>query len=77
MSKLISIEIKPCPFCGFDADLVWANDTGAIKAQCMNEDCNCSLPAWVSHQEGESIFERIQLAVKYWNGRFSIDEKGV
>jgi len=66
--KTYTFTLKACPFCGFTASLFGVQG-GGFKAACENEDCGCSLPAWMPFDKDEDAMEKIDLAVKYWNER--------
>lgn len=70
MNKL-SIELKPCPFCGFEAAIVGI-ETGGFKAECQERDCGASLHGWSTLEKDEDCFEKIELIAKYWNARSTI-----
>jgi hypothetical protein len=63
------IKLKPCPFCGSEAKLLYTGEGGAFRASCYNEDCGCVLPKWSLFEKDEDVMEKIELAVKYWNER--------
>lgn len=66
---MITYEMKPCPFCGSNASLYYTGEQGQFRAECNNEDCGCALPPWVLCEKGENVFDRMTLAVEYWNKR--------
>jgi hypothetical protein len=68
--KIVEFTIKPCPFCGHEADLK-ISDSGGIQVGCTNEDCGCTLPSWLpfSKDDDSTVFEKIELAIEYWNKR--------
>lgn len=64
----IQFDLKPCPFCEAEATIT-AVEGGGFKVNCCNFDCGCSLPAWLPFEKDDDVFEKIALAVKYWNCR--------
>ena len=52
-------ELKPCPFCGGEAELVHPRG-GTYIVGCSNEDC----PIWCG-----LAFNTKEHAVKFWNTR--------
>ena len=57
------IELKPCPFCGGKAKIIyWDGDESSIDAcsvSCSEEQCNMSIDYWGS----------LQCVVRAWNIR--------
>ena len=66
--KVYTIGLKPCPFCGFEADIL-ANDEGAPFVTCTNEDCGARLPDWLTVEKDHSFFDKLTLVAQYWNDR--------
>lgn len=72
------VELKPCPFCGADADLRWVLDgTGAtnghsdkaLRVSC-SRDGRCPSPSWVEVSgEHESDAECLHSVTSFWNTR--------
>jgi len=62
------IDLLPCPFCGSEADIT-ANEYGAPRAGCTNEDCGARLPDWLTVEKDHSFFEKLELVAEYWNKR--------
>lgn len=72
------VELKPCPFCGADADLRWvldetraANGHGgkALRVSC-SRDGECPSPSWVeASREHESDAECLHSVTSFWNAR--------
>jgi len=57
--------LKPCPFCGGDAENV--GDARSYKIACSNEDCEASAgPFWVTTPNEPKALERAETA---WNTR--------
>lgn len=52
------MELKPCPFCGSEADLY--GECNMVKVRCINYQCGCKTNAW---------FDEIEDAVEHWNTR--------
>ena len=69
----MSVELKPCPFCGGDAELDFAHtsfcyiaddgkprETGFFyTVQCDDEICGCRI----------GIYENPEMAIEAWNRR--------
>jgi hypothetical protein len=74
-NKIVTFEIKPCPFCGHNAD-VGLSDQGGIKMECQNMDCGASLPEWTPFDKSDdpTVLEKIEMAIKYWNNRKIVNE---
>jgi hypothetical protein len=62
-------KLKPCPFCGSEAKLLYTGEGGSFRASCYNEDCGCQLPPRVIFEKDEDVLERVEQAIKYWNDR--------
>lgn len=68
MASKINIELKPCPFCGFEAAIV-GTETGGFKAECQERDCGASLHNWMPLEKDADCFEKIEMIAEYWNKR--------
>lgn len=53
-------ELKPCPFCGSEANMLGDYDYSNYHANCTNDECGCY---WVACYETE------QEAIEAWNRR--------
>jgi hypothetical protein len=65
----MKLELKPCPFCGSEAKLLYTGEGLKFRAACFNEDCGCELPTWGIFEKDEDVLESIELAIEYWNKR--------
>lgn len=68
--KQYSFELKPCPFCGSQADIYYKNESGHFFTGCSNEDCRCELPPYVLFEKDHPVMEKVLMAVGYWNERY-------
>ena len=53
-------ELKPCPFCGGEANVFGNYDDSEYHANCTNNECGC---CWVNHYDTE------EEAIEAWNRR--------
>ena len=78
MAMIDMIELKPCPFCGADADMKWVLDDHAIhnghggktlRVSCSREGERPS-PSWTEgageHEDDAACLESV---TKFWNTR--------
>lgn len=66
------VELKPCPFCGADAELRWVLDKefgNSIRVRCSREG-ECPSPAWAEaledHEDGAALLDSV---TRFWNTR--------
>ena len=66
------VELKPCPFCGADAELRWVLDKefgNSIRVRCSREG-ECPSPTWVEaledHEDGAALLDSV---TRFWNTR--------
>ena len=51
------IELKPCPFCGTEAEIVFEN--GAYTVRCWETiDCGVEIPGFLDKEEATEIWNR-------------------
>lgn len=70
----MTVELKPCPFCGFQAELDFARNTSFTytdvfgktretgffyTAKCRDDSCGCKI----------GVYEKPQMAIEAWNRR--------
>jgi len=61
----MSEQLKPCPFCGGEAELVrWFEETEARHIQCKECKCMTGSPHFMA-----------EFAIKQWNTRTSNDKE--
>lgn len=65
-------ELKPCPFCGADAELRWVLDKefgNSIRVRCSREG-ECPSPTWAEaledHEDGAALLDSV---TRFWNTR--------
>ena len=51
-------DLKPCPFCGSQAE--YYGECDMVKVRCHNYDCQCQLVTW---------FDEPEEAAEEWNRR--------
>lgn len=78
MTMLDMVEMKPCPFCGADADLKWVLDDRAfqnghggksLRVSCSS-DGECPSPSWTeTASEHESDADCLESVTRFWNTR--------
>ena len=62
--RMSKINLKPCPFCGGEAEAVYApNDINRWGVQCKS--CGCT----VEVEEWKGVEDTKENAVKSWNRR--------
>ena len=66
------VELKPCPFCGADADARWVLDKEfgkSIRVRCSREG-ECPSPTWVEasedHEDDAALLDSVS---RFWNTR--------
>ena len=66
------VELKPCPFCGADAELRWVLDKefgNSIRVRCSREG-ECPSPKWAEaledHEDAASLLDSV---TRFWNTR--------
>lgn len=68
---LTMIELKPCPFCGADAQINWTLGKfgKAIKVSC-SRDGECPSPEWIEdctdHEDDAACLDSV---TRFWNTR--------
>lgn len=63
MEEPKKIDLKPCPFCGGDAEIIeheWKNDPDHYEVRCTNIDCDAIVATY-----GSTLEE----AAEKWNRR--------
>ena len=79
------VELKPCPFCGADADLRWVLDEhgfhnghgGKALIVSCSRDGECPSPSWKEVAgEHECDVECLQSVTDFWNTRAEDWEPG-
>ena len=73
-------DLKPCPFCGSEAELIVTEETwmgpSLVLVKCKNGPCGCQSPTLVNPSEKNlnwqtraDDFNRVEAVVKIWNRR--------
>lgn len=58
---VMELKIKPCPFCGSEAEIINFNsEYGTVTIGCTNEDCDITM--------GKGFFCE-ESAIEHWNRR--------
>lgn len=77
-------DLKPCPFCGGEAELIETEESwmgpGLILVKCKNGPCSCQTPAlakpsvesqrWTTRHDE---LDRKEAVIKIWNRRVGED----
>lgn len=57
----MSEELKPCPFCGGEAEIIiFSAEYGTVTVGCANEECDIAM--------GKAFFTDEE-AIRHWNRR--------
>lgn len=59
------VELKPCPFCGGEAEFITENVLGIYAVWCTK--CKCQTPYQFDFGKGLGVSK--QKAIAVWNGR--------
>ena len=62
------IELKPCPFCGGEADLIETSNLGSWGVSVSFVRCSV---CWIDGESGNNIIRKKanNIAIKAWNTR--------
>lgn len=73
-------ELKPCPFCGSEAELIVTDESwdgpSLVLARCKNGPCSCQTPTLVKPRKTDLLYttqsdswSREDAVIKIWNRR--------
>lgn len=79
----MTTELKPCPFCGGEAELIVTEETwmgpAVVLVKCKNGPCSCQTPTLVLPTKNSlncaaNVSERNaeEEAIKIWNRRVEV-----
>lgn len=73
------LELRKCPFCGYEAKAMKWSVTYEVEIQCTNEDCDAFQNGIVACEDGESeesAYNRAyEIAKEKWNRRPGEEDK--
>ena len=72
MDLLEMIPLKPCPFCGADAEMKWTmhEKFGKTMRVACSRDGECPSPSWEEYcEEYETDAECLESVSRFWNTR--------
>ena len=73
------LELRKCPFCGYEAKAMKWSVTYEVEIQCTNEDCDAFQNGIVTCEDGESeesAYNRAyEIAKEKWNRRTGEEDK--